>query len=376
MITAIRWIILCLLFWGFPTFCLYYINDTLGAITSLITVFLPVVYFILKPKTEVIKLNPVLFLGVLYYCLSAFNYFDNEDIAWINSFIKFLIVACFFPFVVKDTKLNELFVIIVLGCLSIIVHSVFFPKIDAHFGSTYGRFSGFYLNPNYASLMCIIGISISFGVKNLPLKLIGQIILSVGGLMTLSRTFLALFVAFNLLAIIKSKKNLMLPILGTCALLLILAFGESSLNLNTKRFEALSSVFDNNTEIKMNTIKADSRNETWALYYDLIYSRPLLGHGYKSFQGGYFGILAGVHNTFLMVIGESGILCFLLLVINVTWMFFKSIRNYNSEMEILFLNISFIASLMFGHTFFEKYSNLFLMLLLWYHFTDKTYQFK
>ena len=66
----------------------------------------------------------------------------------------------------RKSKLKEIYIFLLIGALSIIINAVFFPLHNANFYPTYGRFSGFYLNPNYAGAMSLMGFALSFGIKN------------------------------------------------------------------------------------------------------------------------------------------------------------------------------------------------------------------
>ncbi|TAI48575.1 O-antigen ligase family protein [Flagellimonas allohymeniacidonis] len=360
----LKYIILILILWGFPTFALFYISPAMGSATSYLTIALAMVYYILN-KDKKGLMWPFIILGLTYYTLAGLNYTGVSDREFFTNFIKFILIVVCCADLARKTTLNEIYVILIFGALSVVCHSVFFANIDAHFGSNYGRFSGFYLNPNYAAIICLSGFSISYGIKNSKLKLLGQLVFSFAGLLTLSRYFFSIWILMNLLGMVKSKKNMVTPAIGVAVLVLILTFGGEGLKLNTSRFEALNSLFDSEEQVHTETINRDSRADTWATYYDIILDKPFLGNGYRKLQGRHFGLWAGVHNTYLMVIGEAGIIPFLVLIWIIGTLFIKGVFYYNSEPEYFFLNIVVVTSLLVGHTYFEKFSNIFFTLFLY-----------
>ena len=203
----LRYTVLILIMWGVPTFALNYINPTLGAITSYLTIALALLYYILHPyKKEFMW--PFIILGITYYSIAGLNYTDNYMMQdYFPNFIKFILIVICLAEIARKTTLKELYIILIFGALSIVFHAMFFSSVDAHFGSTYGRYSGFYLNPNYASIMCLFGFAISYSIKNQKLKLLGQLVFSFAGLLTLSRAFIAIWLLMNLMGVYKDQKK-------------------------------------------------------------------------------------------------------------------------------------------------------------------------
>lgn len=354
--------------WGFPTFALFYINKGLGAKTSALTILLLLFYYVFFVKNYRKPLLPFIFLGITYYAISGINYLPTlfvED--YLVYFIKFIIVVVCCTEVAKDAKIEEIFIVTIFGALSIVVHATIFPDIDAHFGKGYGRFSGFYLNPNYAAITALIGFSISYGIKNLKLRLIGQLIFTFAGLLTLSRFFILIWLLVNIVAVIMSRKNLMAPILGAIALSFILLSG--AIKLQASRFEALESIFSDE-EVKTDTMNDDSRTDTWAQFTDAILDKPFFGNGFRNLQGWGLGKETGVHNLYLLVIGEAGIIAFAFLMYIVLFLLIKSIQYYRYNFYYIFVAIALITSFLVGHTYFEKYSTIFISIFLYLKLLD------
>ncbi|MEW4924507.1 O-antigen ligase family protein [Algibacter sp. 2305UL17-15] len=364
----LRILILIFIMWGFPTFALFYISIGLGAITSYITILLLLVYFVFYVDNYRQPLLPFIFLGITYYTISGLNFLPTygfvED--YLVFFIKFIIVVVCCTEVAKDSKIEEIFIVTIFGALSIVIHAVVFPTTDATFGDSYGRFSGFYLNPNYAAIVSLVGFSLSYGIKNAKLKMIGQLVFSFAGILTMSRYFILIWVLINIAAAISSRKNLAAPILGAIVLAFVLLSG--TLKLNTSRFEALESIFSD--EVKTETINDDSRTDTWAQFTDIILSKPFLGNGFRNLQGQGFRLNTGVHNLYLLVIGEAGIIAFAFLIYIIFFLITKSIKYYQSNFYYIFLTITVATSFLVGHTYFEKYSTIFITIFVYLKLSD------
>jgi len=224
-----------------PSYLLAYFGSSLGSISSYASSFLLVVYYFLsKEKHEL--LLPFILFGILYYTLSGLNYSGPDTEFFFKDFIRFMIVAVCAVDLLYKTNNKDIYLILLIGALSIIINAVVFPLANANFYPTYGRFSGFYLNPNFAGSICLIGYALSYSMSNKWLRLSGQLIFTLAGILTFSRSFIVIWLLINIFAIYHNRKNLIAPAIG--ALVLILLFAVSSfLTLNTARFSALKSIF-------------------------------------------------------------------------------------------------------------------------------------
>src|SRR5690606_4460870 len=154
------------------------------------------------------------------------------------------------------TDNNELFIFLTLGAISIFIHAFFFSY-------KYGRYSGFYLNPNAAGFICISAFSLSYSIKNKCLKSIGRIIALIYGLLTFSRTFILILIIVNFLSLFLSLKNLKYFGIGILMLFLLIIMGEF-LNIQNPRFLEIKRIFSSE-QVQTNNynINDDSRTETW-----------------------------------------------------------------------------------------------------------------
>ena len=84
---------------------------------------------------------------------------------------------------------------------------------------------------------------------------------------------------------------------------------------------------------------------------------------YKSFSGSESG-KQGVHNTYLMVIGESGFIPFFIIVIFYIVLIRKAFKTYKKDIHKLLLAISLAAILMSMHNYFNNEVILFATIWL------------
>jgi O-antigen ligase len=260
-----------------------------------------------------------------------------------------------------ETKYKDIFFMMFLIAISIIVNGLIFPETNAIYGLVNGRYSGFMINPNNAGVACMLGMALSYSIKNIILRYTGQIILTFAGFLTLSRTFIVVWTVLVLISIIKDKKNLVIPFFGVIAFIILTTFTDSK-NFASDRFEAFTSFFEKG-EVKTKTISHDTRDQTWALYYDLIFQKPIQGHGFMFFQN-MSRKLPGVHNSFLMVIGESGIVPFLIFLGIYVYLFRYCLFYFKKEPYLMYVLIVVLLNLMVSHTFFFNFQSIALSIFI------------
>tara|TARA_R110000868_G_scaffold184619_5_gene426255 strand:+ start:6272 stop:7360 length:1089 start_codon:yes stop_codon:yes gene_type:complete len=342
-----------------------YTNPSLSSVVSILTSLLLLVYFIQsKPKQK--PVIAFLLFTILYFTISSFNYYGFE-IELIKEFIRFMILILGITEVMYRSSYKELFYILLLGAISIILNALVFPYTNALYGLVQGRYSGFFLNPNSAGITCLLGVAISYTIINSRVRLAGQAIFTLAGILTLSRTFIVIWVIINFLAVIRDRKNLLVPVIGALALILVITFTDSKL-FAADRFEALTAFFGGG-EVKSKTIKNDSRDQTWALYYDYVFDSPITGNGYKSFQVK-TKKLPGTHNTYLMVVGESGVIPFLIFIGIYFYLFKYSFLYFRKEPNLIYILIVILLNLMVSHTFFSNYLSIALSIFIFLKIRD------
>jgi hypothetical protein len=358
----LKTIILVLLFCNLPSFSLVHLDATSGAILSYGMFLLVVLYFFNKKETPIV---PMVILGLSYFLISVVIDSQNSD-GFTATFLKYLIFVTMGTSVIRDTTKNEIFILLLVGALSIIYESIFVIDIG-------GRYSGFYLNPNFAGCICILGYCFSFSISDKKIKIIGQILFSYAGFVTFSRTFLLLWVLVNILSLSISYKNSYKIILGIVLVSFFVSFGNK-FDFNTKRLEAFATILDGKIS---QDLAENSRTETWAKYYDRILDHPFFGNGYLSFSGKTYGEddkaygIEGVHNTPLLIIGESGIFVFLYFLWLYGGFLLSGIHYFKQDFLLLLVSFSLFIYLLTTHNFFNNYILLSVSIWLFQQFQTK-----
>ncbi|WP_247041550.1 O-antigen ligase family protein [Allomuricauda sp. F6463D] len=249
----------------------------------------------------------------------------------------------------RRTNFKEIYTILALGSLSIIVNAFFYPEASL----VMGRAAGFYLNANAAGAICVLGYGISYSISNKQMRLIGQLLFTFAGIITFSRTFIVIWTIITIFSIIRNKKNILVPIIGVFAFALLFSFAEE-LTLSKERFSAIQSIVDGGNSRNIKALQEDSRQDTWAKYYNMIFDKPLFGHGFTMFQRK-TNNLPGVHNTYLMILGEAGIIPFLLFIFIYSKLLLKSWGVFKDTPYLFNITLILVIYMMTGHTYFQNF---------------------
>ncbi len=363
----IKYLILILILWNIPGYLLAYFGSTSGSVSSLASSLLLIFFFFFVKKRHKLLL-PFILLGILYFMLSSLNFSGAPVTEPIKEFVRFMIIVVCAGEVLYRTTKKEIYIILLVGSVSIIVNALVFPLANANFYPTYGRFSGFYLNPNFAGSICLVGYALSYSMSNKWLRFGGQLLFTLGGIFTLSRSFFVIWALINIVSIYQDRKNIQAPLIGILMILIVLGF-SGKLSLDSERFSALESLFTSK-KVRSRTITQDARTETWALYTDMILDKPILGNGYQKFQihkSGY----PGVHNSYMMVIGEAGILPFILMVGIYVYLLIKSYSIFRTEPEYFYLSLVVSIALLVGHGYFSNFYNVFISMYIFIQIKSK-----
>jgi hypothetical protein len=352
----IRIIILFLIFCNLPSYFLAKSSASLGQLFSYSTFLLIIAYYIFSETKKLIV--PFIVLGLLFFLISILVSADNTQ-TYLVTLVKYFIVVIMGAIVVNDTTKEEMYIVLLLGGASIIYESMFIEGIG-------GRYRGFYLNPNAAGYACILGYCLSFSIDNKKLKIAGQLLFSIAGFMTFSRTFLLIWVLVNLFSLFISYQNVYKIIVGVVLFSLFLSFG-SKFDLSAKRLNAFSGILQGKVN---DDLKEESRAETWSHYYNKLLINPVLGNGYHSFSGETFGrgnntftIHNGVHNTFLMIMGEAGFFVLLYFIWIYGGFLVNGFRMFDSNPLVFLVSFSLIMYMLTNHNYFEN--NLVLFVSMW-----------
>lgn len=323
---------------------------TVGGLVNALSFGLLLLFFFIEAK-NISKPNFwLLGIGFLYYFFSSFNYLGDSNYFIFASVKYAVIVFCGYELIKRITQ-NELFYFLLIGSISIGIHALFFP-------SNFGRYSGLYLNPNLAGFVCIFCYSLIFGLKKQKLRLISQFVVSLMGFLTFSRTFIVLWILLNLISIKISIKNIRVFAIGFGIFFTLIIIDES-VGLKNPRFQQLRALASNE-EVSTSELNEDSRVDTWARFYDLILEKPILGNGYGTFQGITSKSQIGAHNTYLLVLGESGFIPFLLFLVYIGYLLIRSFGVFKDEPHLFLLMICLSMFLLTNHNFFNFYYITFL----------------
>jgi hypothetical protein len=348
---SLRIIFLFLVLCNFPSFALVHISPFAGTVLSYSTFLILITYSFFE---KVLPIKEYLLLGFFYFFISLLvdsTAFDSSLFLVIKYFIFFYCVNSIL-FYVKNI---EIFGILILGCFSIFIE-VYLS------GGLVGRFSGFYLNPNAAGFAVLIGFIFSMSLFKSRLKILAQVLFSVAGFLTFSRTFLVLWIIVNLITFFHSFKNGLKLFFGVILFTLFIAFFQD-LGIDSQRFSAYSLALKGELS---DDLAVDIRSDTWSIYYEDILNSLFFGNGFLSFSGKKFGSgfneysVQGVHNSYLMVLGESGIFVFIIfLFLHIRYLYVGF--NVFSQFPVYFLlSISLALFLLTSHNFFDNYLILFL----------------
>ncbi|MGF1556640.1 O-antigen ligase family protein [Paucihalobacter sp.] len=336
-----RYLLLIFLLWNIPTFFSY--DVSIGSKLSYAAYILLIIYYLFVKKNK--PLTIFFILGLFYYVISGAVYVEEIEFYYYG-FIKFFILILAGAELMRNTNNAEFFCFLILGSTSIIIHATLFQN-------DYGRYSGFYLDPNAAGFVCLLGYAQGFSIKNTYFKLIGQFILTFAGILTFSRTFILLWFLVSVISVFANRKNAVNFGVGAAVLVIVLSIA-SILQLNAVRFQALESFLGNNPKSSARVIQTDSRFDTWAVYYDMILNNPYFGNGYKTLSG-YYTNYAGVHNTFLMILGESGIFTFFVFCFIYFGMLFKGFAIFKFQPFLFMMVFTLMGSMLTVHNYFENF---------------------
>lgn len=246
---------------------------------------------------------------------------------------------------------------------------------------TAGRASGFFLNPNSASITLCFGLVLVTKAVPPRWRTIFVFFVGVGIVLTFSRAGVFFYVLYILYYIfIQEGLNLYRKLISILLIIAILGLfsqkimalfvAQESLNNNViNRMSAISDPIQNQADIT-----GDSRVTILKSAAQEFANAPILGNGLgASHNIEYQGMAMGTHNQYLALLLDMGIAggvlfayYFVLLKRNLVKKYKKNFRTY----AIALLFFSF-----FSHTLFEEYSMLFIHAYAWVFLTNKVIAF-
>lgn len=310
-------------------------------------------------------------ISSLYFFIGAFQY-EASFIILIIEYVKFLLFLFGLFISLRYVNQNTIILLLLVGAITILLDSLYFRFNDFQgvgYVSQYGRYSGFYLNPNGASIVCLLGFILTIVKKDLWKIL--SVAFSFLGFLTLSRTFIGSWIIITSIYLFFNRKYLVKSLMFLIVAVFSLFTFSKDLNLDTDRFTFLTGLFSGSVDREV--LNNDSRQDQWAKFYTMIYESPIIGNGYSSFAtsaDGYGG--AGVHNSLLLIIGESGFLPFFLILALIISLLYRSLTIKRQNITPFLLTISLIITLMVSHVLFSSGIQIFILVFIIYSLTKKT----
>lgn len=348
----LKYVTAFLLLCNIPTFLSFSVGPTMGGNLSLLSFVLLLAYPVLRKK--VIFLPLAILLGLSYFLISGLQFYSGDMTDFNTRFFKYMVLVTAGATLAHDLKKKEMLIFLLIGSSSIIINAIFFSD-------DYGRYSGIYLDPNAAGYICLTGFALTYGLSKSKFKTILQFLFTFAGIITFSRTFVLSWLLINLISLRLNPKNLKVLAIGAGVILLTISTAQF-LNFNPIRYKQLLSLVGDE-QVSTQGLNEDSRTETWATFYKYILDKPIFGNGYGSFQTD--GLKrVGPHNTFLLVLGEAGIVCFIFLLGVYTKLLSNSLKIFRKEPHLLLMGVAQILFLLTNHNYFTAYYLVFISLWL------------
>jgi|TARA_B110000093_G_C12941949_1_gene398411 O-antigen ligase len=367
----ISFVVLFLILLNIPSILLETQSIALSSPVSYFTFFLLGVLIIINKAIFPKQILFIAGISSLYFFISAFQYEESLVILLID-YVKFLLYLFGLFISLQYINQNTIILLLLAGVITILLDSLYFRFNDFQgigYVSEYGRYSGFYLNPNNASFVCAFGYILTITKKN-SLKLLA-ILFTFFGFLTLSRSFMGAWIIITSIYFFFNRKYLVKSIYILIFSGIILVQFSEQLKLDLTRFEFLTNLFLGN--IDQEVLNYDSRSSQWAKFYEGIVNSPIIGNGYSSFGNSLDGQGdAGVHNSFLLVLGESGFLPFSLIIALFISLLYRSLTITRQNITPFLLTISLIINLMVSHVFFSSGIQIFILVFIIYNLTKKT----
>ncbi len=359
----LSFIVLFLTLLNVPTILLFTSSVSISSPFSYLLFFLLGCLIISNKEKYSQTLKLLAITSLLYFVISLLRNQEEFSI-FLVTFIKFMIYIFGLYIAIKFINKKTIIIFLLIGAFTIILDSLYFRFNDFQgFGyvAEYGRYSGFYLNPNTAAQVCLVGYALTITKSNRWRLL--AVFFTLFGFLTLSRTFIITWIIISFTYLLFHKKQLIKGfIIGGFAILGLINFSEY-LKLDITRFNFFIDLFSGKIDTQI--LSDDSRQDQWAKFYNMIYESPIIGNGFGSFSSSTSDIFGqGVHNTFLLILGESGFLPFILIIIFFIIITVKcyNLRKYDLSYLLLILMIFF--QFLVNHNFFSSGIMIFVITYL------------
>ncbi|MGC6428955.1 MAG: O-antigen ligase family protein [Flavobacteriales bacterium] len=355
-----------LLLLNIPSFSLFYFSSALGSITSmaLMASLLLVFSFEVKNKFPTLLYAYIVFL-IIYFSISLASY-SGSLFDVVTLFTKNILVLLGSYAILKNVQLKYVVYLLALGSLSVILDNFYFRFNDVIANDVViekRRYAGFYLNPNNAAFVAVLGYLLVLS-NSMKYKFL-LVLFTFVGLLTLSKYFFLSWFLINLAYLWYNKSKIFKYAFVVFFGLIALYQNMDRLNLDKNRLDLFYNIITfNSTD---GYVEIESREETWAKSIQSIKNKPIIGNGFEYFKKGkYRTDNEGVHNSYLLVIGEAGILPCLFLVWISIWLLYKSVKMAKYNLTPLLLTIAFLLLLIVSHNLFDNYIFIFALSIIIY----------
>lgn len=242
------------------------------------------------------------------------------------------------------------------------------------------RLSGIYLNPNLAGFAATIGLVVSFSLlygKSVFIKilgLLGVIFSYVISAATFSKTSIlqsllitGLFIMVTVFNWTSINTKVRRHILGVTAIILILLV-QSVAYIYTSIDELMPEQQDRVRQIetlltsgKLNSEITTSRSDAFDDGVDQIAEHTFIGNGFGSFRqlknaSERVGEKLGIHNSFLLVLGEAGVLVFFLYIVMHVLLLVGILKIQTVQLKFFGIAL-FVATAVYNTTNHEVFDN-------------------
>ena len=366
LIKLLKYSILGLFILNIPMVVLVHMNAVFSSLLSYGSFLMLLAYYILAPKTQMN--HWMILIGLLYFSISTLSgqtYLPETNRDFYVYMAKYFIVAIAGYELIKNVSNREMLIFLAIGAFSIVFQILYFydPLRDS------GRYSGFYLNPNGMGFICLMGYALTFSLGKSKWKLPAQILFTIMGLVTFSRTFMVLWILVNLISLKYSVKNVRVFVLGFFLLLAVITYNEI-LPVKNPRIEQISALISGES-LSSSGLGEDSRTDTWSNYYGAVSQKPFLGHGFDSFRGHTQWGVVGPHNTYLKIIGEAGIIVLVVFLLFMLSTLRKSWDCFHRQPHLFMMSLAFVLYLATNHNYFD--TGYMLFMIMWLYHNSKEY---
>jgi hypothetical protein len=233
---------------------------------------------------------------------------------------------------------------------------------------------GLYFHQKIKTLLAIIGMGIALAASLLSFSKMAMI---------MSGTLIGVFCMISIckLFVLNRKnrkgKTLFLVILAVFFLIIVPSFNAYFNSLELEQQKRINGVFLLVTSGKINAKTTSGREGAVLEAVEMVGRNPLLGYGLNSFSRGGKIIQVSVHNYYIKMIGESGILTLLFFISFLALFFFKFlVRPDVLRIAVVLVIIIFSANCIASHNSLGDKFSIGLLGLLASLMYSKTNQLK